>query len=86
MTIKILIATITLYIETVISGDQRPFFSDGEWRTYPGDLVAKPGPCNIDIKDATMTYQQFMTNYAKTRPFIVRDAANNDIFRALARK
>ena len=27
-----------------------------------------------------------MSEYAKTKPFVVRDSANNDLFRALARK
>ena len=33
-----------------------------------------------------MTEKEFMSEYAKTKPFVVRDSANNDLFRALARK
>ena len=33
-----------------------------------------------------MTGKEFMSEYAKTKPFVVRDSANNDLFRALARK
>ena len=93
-----------LYLNPVISDDVRPYFSEGGWRTYPSDMVARPGPCNIDIKarrgiycstysviweiiqDGSMTGKEFMSEYAKTKPFVVRDSANNDLFRALARK
>ena len=33
-----------------------------------------------------MTGKEFMSEYANTKPFVVRDSANNDLFRALARK
>ena len=49
-------------------------------------MVARPGPCNIDIKDGTMSSKEFMAEYAMTKPFIVRDSANNDLFKAMARK
>ena len=39
-----------LYLDPVINENVRPYFSEGGWRTYPSDLVARPGPCNIDIK------------------------------------
>ena len=39
-----------LYLNPVVSDNIRPYFSEGGWRTYPSDLVARPGPCNIDIK------------------------------------
>ena len=87
MTINlILLIPSSLLISSVLSDDKRPFVSEGGWRTYPSDMVARPGPCNIDIKDRRLTQEQFMEQYAKTQPFIVRDAANNDLFRALARK
>ena len=25
----------------------RPYVSEGGWRTFPHDMVAQPGPCNI---------------------------------------
>ena len=64
----------------------RPYFSAGGWRTYPHRMVAQPGPCNIEIRDNSLTQSEFLSEYAKTKPFIVRDSANNDLFRALARK
>ena len=40
-----------LYLFIAVTSDShRPYFSEGGWRTYPSDLVARPGPCNIDIK------------------------------------
>ena len=64
----------------------RPYFSAGGWRTFPHLMVAQPGPCNIEIRDSSLTQREFLSEYAKTKPFIVRDSANNDLFRALARK
>ena len=64
----------------------RPFISNGGWPTYPSDMIATPGPCNIDIRDMTMTQKEFIKEYAFTKPVIVRDTSNNDVFRALARK
>ena len=49
-------------------------------------MIATPGPCNIDIRDMTMTQKEFINEYAFTKPVIVRDTNNNDLFRALARK
>ena len=49
-------------------------------------MVARPGPCNIDIRDGTMTIEEFLEKYASTRPVIIRDATNNDLFKSLARK
>jgi len=65
---------------------ERPYVSNGGWRTYPSDLVATPGPCNIDIRDSRMTNKEFLEEYAFTKPVIVRDVSNNNLFQALARK
>ena len=64
----------------------RPYFSAGGWRTFPHLMVAQPGPCNIEMRDNSLTQREFLSEYARTKPFIVRDSANNDLFRALARK
>ena len=75
---------LTLMCRTANS--DRPYFSAGGWRTFPHLMVAQPGPCNIEIRDNTLTQLEFLSEYARTKPFIVRDSANNDLFRALARK
>lgn len=70
----------------VAAADQRPYMSSGGWRTYPADLVVQPGPCNIDIRDRSLTQEEFLAKYAYSRPVIIRDAADNDLFRALTHR
>jgi len=65
---------------------ERPYISYGGWRTYPSDMLANPGPCNLDIKDSSLSEAEFLAEYAFTKPFIIRDSANNDLFRALAHR
>ena len=74
------------FLLTAISASNRPYFSTGGWNTFPHLMVAQPGPCNIEIRDSSLSQQEFLSEYATTKPFIVRDASNNDLFRALARK
>jgi hypothetical protein len=66
--------------------DRRPFISNSGWVTYPSDLLVPPGPCNIDIRDKTLTQQEFLAQYAYSRPVVIRDAADNDLFRALTER
>lgn len=65
---------------------ETPYFSEGGWITHPSDLVAQPGPCNIDIKDSTLTQREFLHSYAYIRPLILRDVSNNAAFRSLVRR
>ena len=83
---KVLLGLIPSLLFTPTLSLDRPYISNGGWRTYPSDIIATPGPCNIDIRDNTMTQQEFINEYAFTKPVIVRDSNNNDLFRALARK
>lgn len=62
----------------------RPYVDNGGWRTYPGDLVVHPGPCNIAIRDSSLSQPEFLSEFSTSRPLVVRDAADNDVFRALA--
>ncbi len=66
--------------------DQRAYMSNGGWRTYPADMVAQPGPCNIDIRDRSLTQEEFLAKYAYSSPVVIRDAAENDLFRALTQR
>jgi hypothetical protein len=68
------------------AAEERPFISNGGWQTFPSDLLVHPGPCNIDIRDKTLTQQEFLAQYAYTRPLVIRDAADNDLFRALTER
>ena len=64
----------------------RPYMEEGGWATFPGDLLARPGPCNIAIRDSRLTQAEFMSEFATSQPLVVRDVSNNDLFRALSRK
>ena len=66
--------------------DQRPFISNGGWRTFPADMLVQPGPCNIDIRDRTLSEKEFLSKYAYSRPVVIRDSADNDLFRALTER
>lgn len=65
---------------------QKPSISNGGWLTYPVDVPVQPGPCNIDVRDTTLTQEDFLKLYAYDKPFIARDSSNNDLFRALTSK
>lgn len=65
----------------------KPHISEGEWLTYVEDILVSPGPCNIPIIDGqSFTNQQFLKEFAYKHPFVLRDASNNNLFRALCRK
>merc|ERR1719209_1361882 len=72
--------------ETDEEDSVRPYMEDGGWATFPGDLLVRPGPCNIAIRDSRLTQAEFMSEFAKNKPLVVRDVSNNDLFRALSRK
>ena len=38
--------TLLLVVVRTVALD-RPYVSEGGWRTFPHDMVAQPGPCNI---------------------------------------
>ena len=67
-------------------GNLKPYICNGGWTTYPDDVLVSPGPCNIQIRDSTLSQDEFLKTYAYTEPFIIRDGANNDLFRALTGK
>ena len=67
-------------------GIRKPSISNGGWETYPSDISVPPGPCNIPIRDNTLSQEEFLEKFAFTEPLIVRDGANNDLFRALTGK
>eukprot|EP00088_Acartia_fossae_P068806 TRINITY_DN8801_c0_g1_i2.p1 TRINITY_DN8801_c0_g1~~TRINITY_DN8801_c0_g1_i2.p1 ORF type:complete len:264 (+),score=9.71 TRINITY_DN8801_c0_g1_i2:25-816(+) len=80
----ILVFLLTLILECF--GTLKPTISNGGWDTYPEDVMTSPGPCNIPIRDSTLSHQEFMDLYAHSQPFVIRDGANNDLFRALTGK
>ena len=83
--LAVFLADISLPNE-LIEESARPYMEEGGWATYPGDLLARPGPCNIQIRDSRLTQKEFMAEFATSQPLVVRDVNNNDLFRALSRK
>lgn len=67
-------------------GLHKPAVSNGGWETFPADVLVPPGPCNVPIRDNTLSQDEFLEKYAYTEPVIIRDGANNDLFRALTGK
>ena len=63
------------------------YYEEGGWRTYTADVLIEPGPCHLPILDGrTLTNADFLRNYAYQRPFVVRDATNQNTFRALCQR
>jgi len=84
---KMKIATLLLGIlNHVCSGVHKPAINNGGWETYPEDVPVRPGPCNIPWRDGTLEQEEFIKKYAYSMPVIIRDGANNDLFRALTEK
>ncbi|XP_043945159.1 jmjC domain-containing protein 8 isoform X5 [Protopterus annectens] len=44
------------------------------------------GPCTVEIRDASLTYSEFMRSYAYSKPVIIRGIADNSDFRAFCSK
>ncbi|KAK6171403.1 hypothetical protein SNE40_019599 [Patella caerulea] len=60
---------------------------NGEWVTEEKDMIAQPGPCNIDVRDAdTLSQEEFLNRYAYTKPVVIRGAADNSKFQDMCRK
>jgi len=60
--------------------------SNGGWKTLPSELLVAPGPCNIPIRDSSLGQEEFLKEFAFTKPVVVRDVSNNDLFRALTER
>jgi len=67
-------------------GTYRATINNGGWETFPSDVVVTPGPCNVPIRDNTLQQDEFLQKYAFSEPVVIRDATNNDLFRALTGK
>jgi len=82
-----IIRPLLLYIYcATCCGSHKAAINNGGWETYPLDIPAQPGPCNIPIRDNTLTQEEFLNTYAYSQPVIIRDGTNNDLFRALTEK
>ena len=45
---------------------QKPSISNGGWLTYPVDVPVQPGPCNIDVRDTTLTQGLLLDIFARS--------------------
>ncbi|XP_076449955.1 jmjC domain-containing protein 8-like [Babylonia areolata] len=54
---------------------------DGGWYTEETKLLAQPGPCTVEIREAAdLTQQEFISRYAYSQPVIIRGATDNTDF------
>ena len=67
--------------------DNSLYYEEGGWRTHTADILVEAGPCHLPILDGrTLTNADFLRDYAYQRPFVVRDATNQNTFRALCQR
>ncbi|KAL5018938.1 hypothetical protein ScPMuIL_004660 [Solemya velum] len=58
-----------------------------EMYTDESKLLAQPGPCDIDIRDASdLSQKEFLERYAYSEPVVIRGATDNKYFQDLCRK
>lgn len=61
----------------------------GGWETDQSQLLAFPGPCNIDVIDVqttSLSQQEFLDHYAYQKPVIIKRATDNTKFQRLCEK
>lgn len=60
---------------------------DGGWYTDPAKVIAYPGPCNIEIREASsLTEEEFLKRYAYREPVVIRGASDNSEVRLISRR
>ncbi|KAK2156264.1 hypothetical protein LSH36_217g02002 [Paralvinella palmiformis] len=65
---------------TEFSIDSGGWVSDGE------SLILDAGPCNIEVRNGSMTQGEFLSNYAYFEPVVIRGASDNSEFQEMCRK
>ncbi|XP_059167485.1 jmjC domain-containing protein 8-like [Physella acuta] len=60
---------------------------NGGWFTSKADMLAFPGPCDIEVREASgLSQEEFLDRYAFDRPVVLRGATDNKVFQDLCRK
>ncbi|KAK3772014.1 hypothetical protein RRG08_008252 [Elysia crispata] len=60
---------------------------DGGWSTDEKDMLAFPGPCDIEVREAAgLTQEEFLKRYAFDTPVVIQGATDNTIFQNECRK
>ncbi|XP_060116612.1 jmjC domain-containing protein 8 isoform X1 [Heteronotia binoei] len=60
--------------------------SDGGWLTSRHSALSEEESCTVERRDATLTYAQFIEQYAFSRPVILQGITNNTEFQAYCTK
>ncbi|BFZ18067.1 hypothetical protein BsWGS_21106 [Bradybaena similaris] len=59
----------------------------GGWITSKENILAFPGACNIDVREASeLTQKEFLNRYAFEKPVVIRGATDNTVFQNECRK
>ncbi|XP_048465626.1 jmjC domain-containing protein 8 [Rhincodon typus] len=77
---RILLAVLLLAV-----GDAGGLQADGGWKTDRSTQMIDQGPCNVELRDS-LTYSEFVHQYAYSKPVIIRGITTNEQFRALCSK
>ncbi|XP_014349707.1 jmjC domain-containing protein 8 isoform X2 [Latimeria chalumnae] len=59
---------------------------DGGWLTSRYIALTGEGPCNVEVKNSTLTYSEFIQKFAFSRPVVIRGITNNSEFQRLCSK
>ncbi|CAL1531878.1 unnamed protein product, partial [Lymnaea stagnalis] len=55
--------------------------------TSEDDKLAFPGPCDIEVREASsLTQQEFLSSYAFEKPIVIKGATDNTVFQAQCHK
>ncbi|XP_077980369.1 jmjC domain-containing protein 8-like [Glandiceps talaboti] len=76
---------IPLFYDPILRTFSQEILSDGGWHTDKEDVIAT-GPCDLEVRDSSLTYKEFMEKYAYNYPVILKDVTDNSIFRKLCEK
>ncbi|XP_064171578.1 jmjC domain-containing protein 8 [Anguilla rostrata] len=57
--------------------------SDGGWNADQDHNLTDEGPCDVDIWDKSLTYSQFIQQYAYSKPVVLRGFSDNTKFQLL---
>ncbi|XP_002741861.1 jmjC domain-containing protein 8-like [Saccoglossus kowalevskii] len=82
--ISVFIVSFLLYIPTIKIYSRK--IDDGGWHTNEDDIIATVGPCNVEIRDSSLSYDEFIKKYAYSYPVVLKDVSDNSLFRELCTK
>ncbi|XP_034640782.1 jmjC domain-containing protein 8 isoform X2 [Trachemys scripta elegans] len=72
-----------LYIPLSLSGDLDYLEGNGGWLTNKYLALMEEDHCTVERRDASLTYSQFIDQYAFSRPVVIQGITDNSEFQAL---